>query len=45
MKSFEKVRDVHIHPEGFSIENGLVTPTMKNRVNILTQQCLILILF
>ncbi|UXI14985.1 hypothetical protein NH340_JMT00928 [Sarcoptes scabiei] len=31
MKSFEKVRDVHIHPEGFSIENGLVTPTMKNR--------------
>lgn len=32
LKSFEKVRDIYIHPEGFSIENGLLTPTMKNKV-------------
>nr|XP_046919477.1 long-chain-fatty-acid--CoA ligase 5-like [Dermatophagoides farinae]XP_046919478.1 long-chain-fatty-acid--CoA ligase 5-like [Dermatophagoides farinae] len=31
LKSFEKVRDVYIYPEGFTIEEGLLTPTLKNR--------------
>ncbi|XP_075678436.1 long-chain-fatty-acid--CoA ligase 5-like [Dermatophagoides pteronyssinus] len=31
LKSFEKVRDIHIYPEGFTIEDGLLTPTLKNR--------------
>ena len=33
LKSFEKVRDIHIYPEGFTIEDGLLTPTLKNRVS------------
>lgn len=33
LKSFEKVRDVYIYPEGFTIEEGLLTPTLKNRVS------------
>ena len=29
LKSFEQVKDLYIHTELFSVENGLLTPTLK----------------
>ncbi|XP_019939763.1 long-chain-fatty-acid--CoA ligase 1-like isoform X1 [Paralichthys olivaceus] len=37
LKSFEQVRAIYIHTELFSIENGLLTPTMKAKRNELRQ--------
>uniref|UniRef100_A0A8C6UX23 Long-chain-fatty-acid--CoA ligase n=1 Tax=Neogobius melanostomus TaxID=47308 RepID=A0A8C6UX23_9GOBI len=33
LKSFEQVKDLYLHPEMFSIANGLLTPTLKSRRN------------
>ncbi|XP_028271860.1 long-chain-fatty-acid--CoA ligase 1-like isoform X2 [Parambassis ranga] len=37
LKSFEQIKAVHIHTEMFSIENGLLTPTMKAKRNEMRQ--------
>jgi long-chain acyl-CoA synthetase len=29
LKGFEVVRAVHVHPELFTVENDLLTPTLK----------------
>ncbi|KAJ2945572.1 hypothetical protein O0L34_g394 [Tuta absoluta] len=29
LKTFEQVKDVYLHPDPFSVQNGLLTPTMK----------------
>ncbi|XP_037537041.1 long-chain-fatty-acid--CoA ligase 1 [Nematolebias whitei] len=31
LKSFEQVKDLYLHPETFSMANGLLTPTLKSR--------------
>uniref|UniRef100_A0A1A7XL32 Long-chain-fatty-acid--CoA ligase n=1 Tax=Iconisemion striatum TaxID=60296 RepID=A0A1A7XL32_9TELE len=33
LKSFEQVRDITLHPEMFSVQNGLLTPTLKAKRN------------
>ncbi|XP_077205840.1 long-chain-fatty-acid--CoA ligase 5 [Paroedura picta] len=29
LKSFEQVKDIYLHPDMFTVENGLLTPTLK----------------
>lgn len=31
LRSFEQVKDIYIYPEGFTIADGLLTPTLKNK--------------
>uniref|UniRef100_A0AAZ3S8V5 Arachidonate--CoA ligase n=1 Tax=Oncorhynchus tshawytscha TaxID=74940 RepID=A0AAZ3S8V5_ONCTS len=31
LKSFEQLKDLHLHPEMFTVSNGLLTPTLKSR--------------
>lgn len=37
LKSFEQVKNIHIHDELFTLENGLLTPTMKAKRPELTK--------
>ncbi|XP_073990033.1 long-chain-fatty-acid--CoA ligase 5 isoform X4 [Rhodnius prolixus] len=31
LKSFEQVKDIYLHPDPFSVQNGLLTPTFKSK--------------
>lgn len=31
LKSFEQVKDIYLHPDPFSVQNQLLTPTFKSR--------------
>uniref|UniRef100_A0A1Y1M6L4 Long-chain-fatty-acid--CoA ligase n=2 Tax=Photinus pyralis TaxID=7054 RepID=A0A1Y1M6L4_PHOPY len=31
LKSFEQVKDIYLHPDSFSVQNGLLTPTLKSK--------------
>ncbi|XP_055385680.1 long-chain-fatty-acid--CoA ligase 5 isoform X2 [Condylostylus longicornis] len=31
LKSFEQVKDIYLHPDPFSVQNGLLTPTFKTK--------------
>ena len=31
LKGFESVKDIYLHPEQFSVENNLLTPTIKSK--------------
>jgi len=31
LKGFEMVKDIYLHSEAFSVENNLLTPTMKTK--------------
>ncbi|XP_017780767.1 PREDICTED: long-chain-fatty-acid--CoA ligase 5 isoform X2 [Nicrophorus vespilloides] len=31
LKSFEQIKDLYLHPDPFSVQNGLLTPTMKSK--------------
>ncbi|XP_055923850.1 long-chain-fatty-acid--CoA ligase 5 isoform X1 [Eupeodes corollae] len=31
LKSFEQVKDIYLHPDPFSVQNGLLTPTYKTK--------------
>uniref|UniRef100_A0A7M4EXY3 long-chain-fatty-acid--CoA ligase n=1 Tax=Crocodylus porosus TaxID=8502 RepID=A0A7M4EXY3_CROPO len=37
LKSFEQVKDIYIHPEALTIENGFLTPTLKAKRAELTK--------
>lgn len=34
LKGFEKVKDIHLEPEPFTVDNDLLTPTLKLRRHI-----------
>lgn len=31
LHAFEQPKDIYIHPEAFTVDNGLLTPTLKTR--------------
>ncbi|XP_066994601.2 long-chain-fatty-acid--CoA ligase 1 isoform X5 [Anabrus simplex] len=31
LRSFEQVKDIYLHPDPFSVQNGLLTPTLKSK--------------
>lgn len=37
LQSFEQIKDLYLHPEQFTIENGLLTPTLKAKRAELTK--------